>query len=284
MAPSERSIAKLQEQALRADRGARLAQHAGIAVGRALLIVAILGFWAYASGRFIDAQSISDPRSVFAALVDLIVSGRVWPEVAQTVTEVISGYAAGAIAGAALAFAFATAPGAERVMRPFLLAIYSIPKVALAPLMVMWFGLGIAPKIILAGSFAFFVVFMNSVAGIQSVNRNQINIIRVMGARRRAVLMKVVLPTMVPFLLLGLRISIPEAMTGAVIGEFISASSGSRLPRLLSFQRAQYGRCHGCDRHSRRHCRDWRRTARRHRAAVAVAAAGQQDHPIRQAA
>ena len=226
MAPFERSIAKLQEQALRADRRAQLAQHAGIAVGRALLIVVILGFWAYASGHFVDAQSISDPRGVFAALVDLFVSGRIWPEVAQTVTEVASGYVAGAIAGAALAFAFATAPGAERVMRPFLLAIYSIPKVALAPLMVMWFGLGIAPKIILAGSFVFFVVFMNAVAGIQAVNRHHINIIRVMGAHRRAVLMKIVLPTMVPFLLLGLRISIPEAMTGAVIGEFISASQG----------------------------------------------------------
>ena len=226
MAPAERSIDKLQDEALRADQRARLTEHAAIAVGRALLIVSILALWGYASGHWIDAQSISDPLEVLAALAEMIGSGRIWPEVGQTVTEVVAGYAAGATAGAALAFALATAPGAERVLRPFLLALYSIPKVALAPLVVMWFGLGIAPKIILAGSFVFFVVFMNAVAGIQSVNRHHVDIIRVMGAGRWAVLTKVVMPTMVPFLLLGLRISIPEAMTGAVIGEFISSSQG----------------------------------------------------------
>jgi NitT/TauT family transport system permease protein len=197
-----------------------------IAVGRAVLIVFILGFWAYASGRWVDAESVSNPISVLGALVDLVGTGRIWPELWQTLLEVFSGYFAGAIAGAALAFAFAMVPGAERVMRPFLLALYSIPKIALAPLIVMWFGLGIAPKIILAAMFVFFIVFMNAVAGIHSVNQHHVNILRVMGAGRLAIMRKVTLPTMIPFLVLGLRVSIPEAMTGAVIGEFISASKG----------------------------------------------------------
>ena len=219
-------VEALKARTLRANRRGRLIEHAAIAVGRSLLIVAILAIWSYAAGRWIDAQSISDPLSVLVALWELIATGRLWPQLGQTVTEVLAGYAAGAVAATLLAFAFASAPAAERVLRPFLLSVYSIPKIALAPLMVMWFGLGIAPKIILAGTFVFFIVFMNAVAGIQSVNRHHINIIRVMGAGRQAVLFKVVIPTMVPFLLLGLRISIPEAMTGAVIGEFISASQG----------------------------------------------------------
>lgn len=197
-----------------------------IAVGRALLIVFVLGFWAFAGQIWSDSQSISDPASVFAALIELIKTGRLWPQLGQTLLEVFVGYGAGAIAAMLLAFTFASAPSAERVLRPFLLAVYSVPKIALAPLIVMWFGLGIAPKMVLAAMFVFFIVFMNAVAGVESVKRVQIDILRVMGAGRRALLLKLVLPTMMPFLLLGLRLSIPEAMTGAVIGEFISASQG----------------------------------------------------------
>jgi NitT/TauT family transport system permease protein len=220
------STAQLKARALGVHRRGQLLEHAAIAVGRSLLIVAILLLWGYAAGRWFDAESISDPVSVFHALVDLIRTGQLWPELGQTLAEVFVGYAVGAVTATALAFAFASAPGAERVLRPFLLAVYSIPKIALAPLIVMWFGLGIAPKMILSGMFVFFIVFMNAAAGIQSVNRHHINIIRVMGADRGAILRKIVLPTMMPFLVLGLRLSIPEAMTGAIIGEFISASQG----------------------------------------------------------
>ncbi len=218
--------ARLHAQVMAAQRNNSTIDHTVIAVGRAILIAVLLGLWAYASGRWLDQQSVSDPLSVLAALSDLIATGRLWPQLWQTVAEVFAGYILGAIAGAAVAFSFAMVPGAERLMRPFLLGLYSIPKIALAPLIVMWFGLGIAPKIILAGMFVFFIVFMNAVAGIQSTSRQHVNILRVMGAGRFAMIRKVVLPTMVPFLLLGLRVSIPEAMTGAVIGEFISASRG----------------------------------------------------------
>ena len=212
--------------ALRNNRRGRLIEHAAIAIGRSLLIAAILFLWAYAAGRWVDAQSISDPVSVFGALWNLIETGHLWPDLGQTVGEVLAGYFAGAAIAILLSFAFALMPDAEPVLRPFLLAVYSIPKIALAPLMVMWFGLGIAPKIILAATFVFFIVFMNAVAGIQGINQQLVSIVRVMGAGRWAVIAKVVIPSVVPFLILGLRISIPEAMTGAVIGEFISASQG----------------------------------------------------------
>jgi NitT/TauT family transport system permease protein len=217
---------RLHEHAMSEARQGRILDRTAVAVGRALLIAVALMFWGYASGTWLDAQSISDPMSVLHALTELVSSGRLWPQLWQTVKEVFVGYFAGALAGAVLAFGFALMPSAERVFRPFLLALYSIPKIALAPLIVMWFGLGIAPKIVLAGMFVFFIVFMNAVTGIQSVNSHHVNIMRVMGATRFAMIRKIVLPTMVPFLLLGLRISIPEAMTGAVIGEFIAASRG----------------------------------------------------------
>jgi NitT/TauT family transport system permease protein len=216
----------LHDQVLRETRRQGLIEHAAVAVGRALLIGAILGLWAYAAGRWVDRQSVSDPVAVLEALYHLIETGRLWPDLWQTVFEVLAGYAFGALAAVLLASLFAIFPAMEEALRPFLIAVYSIPKVALAPLIIMWFGLGDAPKIILAAGFVFFIVFMNVVAGIESVNRNHINIVRVMGAGRFTLLHKIVLPTAIPFLFLGLRLAIPEAMIGAVIGEFISASRG----------------------------------------------------------
>lgn len=216
----------LHDQAVRETRRQGLIEHAAVAVGRAVLIGAILGLWAYAAGRWVDSQAISDPGAVAHALYDLITTGRLWPDLWQTVFEVLAGYAFGAIAAVLVASLFAIFPTIEEALRPFLIAVYSIPKVALAPLMIMWFGLGNAPKIILAGGFVFFIVFMNVVSGIQSVNRNHINIVRVMGGTRVTVLRKIVFPTAIPFLFLGLRLAIPEAMIGAVIGEFIAASRG----------------------------------------------------------
>lgn len=216
----------LHDQAVCETRRQGLIEHAAVAVGRAVLIGAILGLWAYAAGRWVDSQAISDPAAVLHALYDLIMTGRLWPDLWQTVFEVLAGYAFGALAAVLVASLFAIFPTMEEALRPFLIAVYSIPKVALAPLMIMWFGLGNAPKIILAGGFVFFIVFMNVVSGIQSVNRNHINIVRVMGGTRVTVLRKIVFPTAIPFLFLGLRLAIPEAMIGAVIGEFIAASRG----------------------------------------------------------
>jgi NitT/TauT family transport system permease protein len=216
----------LHDLVLRETRRQGLIEHAAVAVGRAVLIGAILGLWAYAAGRWVDRQAVSDPVAVLDALYHLIETGRLWPELWQTVFEVLAGYVFGALAAVLMASLFAIFPTMEEALRPFLIAVYSIPKVALAPLIIMWFGLGDAPKIILAGGFVFFIVFMNVVGGIESVNRNHINIVRVMGGGRVAVLRKIVLPTAIPFLFLGLRLAIPEAMIGAVIGEFISASRG----------------------------------------------------------
>jgi len=217
---------KLHERVLKDAKTCKKIDRTVIAVGRAVLLAVVLIFWAYASGRWLDAKSVSDPWSVFSALIELISTGRLWPQLWQTVIEVFAGYVFGASAGIGCALIFALFPNSERIFGPFLLALYSIPKIALAPLIVMWFGLGIAPKIILAAMFVFFIVFMNALAGIQSVNRHHVNIVRVMGGTKFDLMSKVVLPTIVPFLLLGLRVSIPEAMTGAVIGEFIAASRG----------------------------------------------------------
>ena len=220
-------------------------RRAGIAVGRALVLVVFLGAWGFASGRLVDAEFLSDPRGVAAAFIALVTSGRLFPHLGQTLIEVLGGYAIGVVLGVALTVLVAAVEAAHRVLRPFLIAFYSIPKIALAPLIVMWFGLATAPKIILAAAFVFFVVFMNMVAGVYTVNPQQANALRVMGAGRFELLTKLILPGTVPYLMTGLRLAVPEALIGAVVGEFISANRGLGIPGHLRRRAVQHRRNDG---------------------------------------
>jgi len=214
------------------------ARRAGIAAGRGLVLAVCLGAWAFASGRLVDAEFLSDPLGVATAFGVLVTSGRLFPHLGQTLMEVLGGYAIGVFLGVGLTVAVAAAEATHRILRPFLIAFYSIPKIALAPLIVMWFGLATAPKIILAAAFVFFVVFMNMVAGVYTVSPHQADALRVMGARRYELLGKLVLPGTVPYLMTGLRLAVPEALIGAVVGEFISANRG--LGYLVTSAAAQF--------------------------------------------
>jgi NitT/TauT family transport system permease protein len=211
---------------------------AGLLAGRVLLLGGALLAWSACSGTFVDADFVSDPWTVVRAVGTLAASGRLWPNLAETVTEVLAGYLLGGTLGVAVAVLVGAVPTAQRVLRPFLLAFYAIPKIALAPLIIMWFGLGMAPKVMLAAAFVFFVVFMNVLAGIYGVSPHLVSTVRVMGASRSALLWKVMLPSTIPYLTSALRIGIPEAMTGAVIGEFMAATRG--LGYLVNAAAAQF--------------------------------------------
>jgi NitT/TauT family transport system permease protein len=230
--------AGLLERTAAAVRVRRRVQQASVAAGRGVVLAMVLGLWALASGRLVDREFLSDPLAVLTALGQLAVSGRLWPHVGQTVVEVLAGYAAGVMLAVGLTVLVAAVPAAHRVLRPFLVAFYSIPKIALAPLIIMWFGLGLAPKILLAAAFVFFVVFMNMVAGVYSVKPELLAAVRVMGASPAVVLRKVTLPSAVPHLMTGLRLAVPEALIGAVIGEFIAANQG--LGYLVTSAAAQF--------------------------------------------
>jgi NitT/TauT family transport system permease protein len=197
-----------------------------IFVGRLALLGLFLGFWSFASDRLIGRHYVSDPFSVLQSLVGLFVTGRIWPHLWQTLIEISVGY----VIGAGLAIVFALMVGlsstVQRILRPFLLAFFAIPMIALAPLIIMWFGLGTTPKIILAAIFVFFMVFMNTVTGVESVNSDMVNVATVMGANQMEILWKIIIPSIMPYLMTGLRMAIPEAVVGAVIGEFFAATRG----------------------------------------------------------
>jgi NitT/TauT family transport system permease protein len=112
------------------------------------------------------------------------------------------------------------------VFSPILAAFYSMPKAALAPLFILWFGIGLSMKVILAASIVFFIVFLNTFTGAREVSPELITILRLMKATERHVLLKIVVPSAIVWVFAGLRLSVPYALIGAIVGEIIAANRG----------------------------------------------------------
>ncbi len=222
---SEREVDVLRREAAdteRRERGRRIT----VAVWQILLLSALLAGWWGASGRIVDHLFLSDPVSIARAFWRIVVDGSLWFHLRYTLTETLLGYVLGASSGLLAAVGTWLVPGAAPALRPLVLLAYATPKIALAPLMILWFGIGIFPKVILAATFVFFVVYLNTMAGLGTVSGGLVNVVRVMGATPAAVFRKVVLPNATPFVVAGLRITIPAALIGAIVAEFISSNRG----------------------------------------------------------
>lgn len=197
-----------------------------VALFRLLLAAAIIGFWQLASGRLVETIFLSSPLLVAARLVELFRTGEIFMHLRATVTAVVEGYVAGALVGIGLGFATGRSATLSQTLEPFLMAFYSIPKMALAPLFVIWLGIGLASKVAIVFISVFFLTFFNTYAGVKAVNEDYINIARIMRASRRDVLFKVILPAAMPSIILGLKMGLPYGIIGAFVGEFIASNRG----------------------------------------------------------
>jgi NitT/TauT family transport system permease protein len=214
-----------RDEVERAHRARRRSTRLTLTWRFGLLVVLLVG-WQLASGSIIDSLFASNPVDVAKAFGDQVSNGQLWYHLRYTLLEVAVGYSAGTLIALTVAGTLSIFTAAHRVLHPFLMAFYAIPKIAIAPLMIMWFGLGLTPKFLLSGIFVFFVVFMNTLAGLRSVSPSLINVARVMGASRPQLLRKVVFPSAIPNVLIAMRITVPEAMVGAIVGEFIAGNRG----------------------------------------------------------
>jgi len=203
----------------------------------AVLLVGLTA-WQLLSGRVFDPQWVSSPLGMINRLVEWTRDGILWSNTWITVQEIVLGFVAGALTGAVLAYLIAPIRVVWAVLEPFLMSLYAIPKVALAPLFIVWFGIGVQMKVLLAAVSVFFLVFLNTAAGIHEVDRGLIDAVRLMGGTRRDIALKVTLPASMSGLLTGLRVSIPYALIGAVIGELVASNRG--LGFLISDASAQF--------------------------------------------
>ena len=198
----------------------------------------ILLAWQGASGRLVDDFFISNPVEVGDRLYQWIADGSLFMHVWATVYETLMGFIFGAVGGVILGIWLGVAPFTSRLLNPYLNALNALPKVALAPLFVLWFGLGIESKIALAAVLVLFLVFLNTYAGVREVDQDLIDGARLMRATRAQLIAKVIIPSALSWVFAGLKISVPYALIGAVLGEMIAANRG--LGYLVQFSGSQF--------------------------------------------
>ena len=197
-----------------------------VLVGRIVVGVVLLGFWEYASGRMIDPLFVSSPSAVAMRLWRWIVTGSLWTHLSVTLYATALGFVIGAAVGFGLGLLFGRNQTVADIFDPYITALYSIPKIALAPLFIIWFGIGIESKIAVSASIVFFVVFLNTYAGVRDVNPIYIHATRIMGGSGADVLRHVIVPSASTWVITGLKVSVPYALVGTVIGEFMSSNRG----------------------------------------------------------
>jgi NitT/TauT family transport system permease protein len=197
-----------------------------VLAGRVLVGVLFLSFWEYASGRLIDPLFVSSPSAVGGRLWQWLVTGSLWTHLSITLYATAFGFVIGAGVGFLLGLLFGRNQAVADIFDPYITALYSIPKIALAPLFIIWFGIGIESKIAVSASIVFFVVFLNTYAGVRDVNPLYIHATRIMGGGGAEVLRHVIIPSASTWVITGLKVSVPYALVGTVIGEFMSANRG----------------------------------------------------------
>lgn len=213
--------------AVRSRRSVRVRHNVRITIARIVLFAAVIGLWQLGSNaKLIDPTAVPSPLAIWAALVKITLNGQLAFHSWITIQETVAGFVIGAVAGIVLGFAIGRYPLLAEICDPFILAVYSVPKVALAPLFIVWFGIGIFMKIVLAAVTVLFIVFFNTLAGVRNVDRDLIDAVWLMGASPRDVLFKVLVPSAMSWALTGVRIAIPYALIGAIIGELIASNRG----------------------------------------------------------
>ncbi len=191
--------------------------------------VVLIVFWQWASGRLIKEIYISKPTAVTQRLYEIFASGEIYPHLWTTGQELVLGYVIGVALGIVGGYALGRSPRMADVLEPYVMAFYGIPKIALAPLFIIWFGIGVWSKVALASIMVFFLVFYNVFSGVRGVDQELVNLTRVMGANERQLTRHVYLPAAAPYVMLGMRMAIPYSVIGVIVGEFTSSMQGLGL-------------------------------------------------------
>lgn len=201
---------------------------------RILVLVVICGAWEICSRRrYIDPFMISSPTAVADFLRDSLTSGDLWPHVSATLTATFLAFAIGSSAGIVTGLALSVSPRLNAVLDPFLTIANAMPRVALAPLFLLWFGLGQTSKVMMGISTVFFILVLNTYAGVKTMDPDLRTIGVVMGANRTQTFTKLIVPATVPSVFAGLRLAVVYALLGVVLAEMLASQKG--LGQLLQY-------------------------------------------------
>ena len=200
----------------------RLTGHWGPA---ALIVLGLLGIWeGYVRLWAVPKWLLPAPSVIAMTLIGS--RALLLDHTLVTLLEVVVGFGLSLLCGVLLACGIATSQTLERALYPFVIASQMVPIIVIAPLLLIWVGYGLTPKIIVVALTAFFPIVVNMVDGLKSADPDAVNLLRTMGASRWQIFVKVQVPTSLPFLFSGLRVAMAVSVIGAVIGEWVGSSQG----------------------------------------------------------
>jgi NitT/TauT family transport system permease protein len=214
-------------------RSAQRRRRAKVWLTRSVLVVLWLVSWELTATYLIDAFFYSKPSAVWARLVEWFTvgtsQGSIWEQISVTLQESVAGFLLGAVAGIVLGILLGRSRLLSDICAPFIKAANAVPRIVLAALFVIWFGLGLSSKIATAFVLVFFAVFFNAFQGAREVDRNLINNARILGAGPVQVLTSIVVLSATSWILASLHSAFGFALIGAVVGEFTGADKGLGL-------------------------------------------------------
>lgn len=193
---------------------------------RALIVVVMLASWQFCSGRIFPVFIVSSPELVWHRFGDMMEGGALIGHLFYTMRACLMGFAIGAVVGSTLGLAFGIFEPVARTIRPFAAMLYSTPKIMLAPLIVVWFGVDTLMKVVIAAFSCMWVIFYNVWNATRGIDRNLLDQFKLMGANQRQIITGLYLPSATTWLLTSLRVAFPIALIGAVVGEFVASNKG----------------------------------------------------------
>lgn len=194
--------------------------------GRIILGAVILGLWELLSGTLFNAFWISKPSLIIGRIFEMVERGTLWFHVSATLQVAVVGLVIGMIAGTLIGIGLAYSGIFERWVYPYIMALYSLPRVSLAPLFIVWFGIGMTSKVLMVVAMVVFVAFYNAFEGIRNIDRDLLDMMKTYKASRLQKLSWVIFPSITVWVLTSLRLNIGMALIGAVIAELVGASRG----------------------------------------------------------
>lgn len=206
---------------------ARLKDAGLVALCQILLLAAFLGAWEYITAQ--DRQTaflFGSPSAVYGFLVQMWNDGSLMRDAYVTGLETLLGFLVGNVLGTVLGLSLWYSRFVSRVVQPFVVALGSIPIIALAPMVIIWFGTGLISKIAMSTLSVVVVALVTSYKGAMSVDLDQINLMRTLGANKPVIFRKLVVPASLTDIFAGLKLTVGFALIGAIIGEFMSSSEG----------------------------------------------------------
>ena len=195
--------------------------------GRLVIFLVVCGIWELTARRgWMNPVFIGIPSEIALDFLRALTGPVLTVDARATVVSTLIGFAIAAAAGIVMAMVLTQVPVLDEIVQPFLTALNSMPRVALAPLFVMWFGVGAESKIALSASLVFFVVLLNTMAGIQGVDRDYLALARSLGAKPVETFVKIKLPSAIPSIFAGIELGMIYGFLGTVAGEMLAGEHG----------------------------------------------------------